>query len=85
MLKRAQVRQISVVVRKKYFKGISKELDEVSCEDLLRTGQILGDYQTVKSALLNADVPSKVKTLLRQMQIAQASIPYTLDYRRALH
>ena len=85
MLKRAQMRGLSAVVRRRYFKRISKELDEVNCEDLLRTGQLLGDYPSVKAALCSKDVPNKVKTLLRQMQLAQQSIPYTPDYRRALH
>ena len=85
MLKHAQMRGLAAVVRRRYFKRISKELDEVHCEDLLRTGQILGDYQNVKAALCHKDVPGKVKTLLRQMQLAQQSIPYTPDYRRALH
>ena len=85
LLKRAQMRGLSAVVRKRYFKTISKELDEVDCKDLLETGQILGDYATVKTALLSKDVPKKVKTLLRQMQLSQQSIAYTPDYRRALH
>ena len=85
MLKRAQMRGLSTVVRRPYFKRVSKELDEVDCEDLLRTGQLLGDYASVKTALCHADVPNKVKTLLRQMQLAQQSIPYTPGYRRTLH
>ena len=85
MQKRAQMRGLAAVVKRKYFKRISRELDDVPCEDLYRTGQILGDYQDVKSALCHKDVPNKVKTLLRQMQLAQQNIPYTADYRRSLH
>ena len=81
MLRRAQMRGLSAVVRRPYFKRISNELDDVNCEDLLRTWQLLGDYQGIKVALCHNDVPHKVKTLLRQMQLAQQSVEYTPEYR----
>ena len=79
------MRRLAAVVRKPYVKKISKELDEVDCEDLLRVGQLLGDYMGIRDALCNKDVPVKVKVLLRQMHLAQSRIPETPEYRRALH
>ena len=67
MLKRDQMRRLAAVVRKPYFKKITKELDEVDCEDLLRVGQLLGGYKGIRDAFNNKDVPIKVKVSLRQI------------------
>eukprot|EP00969_Alexandrium_andersonii_P154990 6852179-Alexandrium_andersonii.AAC.1 len=79
------MRRLSVLARRPYFRALAQELNGVDAADLLRTGQILGDHAGIRAALQSKDIPRKVRTLLRQMQLAQQSIPYTDAYRRALH
>eukprot|EP00969_Alexandrium_andersonii_P011296 491231-Alexandrium_andersonii.AAC.1 len=84
MLKREQMRRLSALVARPYFRSLARELNQVDARDLQRSGEVLGAYAGVRAALQSKDVPYKVKQLLRQMQLAQQSIPYTGSYRRAL-
>eukprot|EP00969_Alexandrium_andersonii_P119024 5262501-Alexandrium_andersonii.AAC.1 len=71
------MRHLGVLARCPYFRQLASELDGVNAQDLVRAGQTLGDYAGIRAALQNREVPRKVKLLLRQMQLAQQSIPYT--------
>ena len=79
------MRAVVAIIKRLYFQKLARELDTIEADAWVRTAQVLGDHAGVRAALKSNDVPKKVRSLVRQMQMVQQEIPCTDAYREGFH
>ena len=81
MWQREQMHAIKLAIQRPSWSKVADDLASLKPEDLLLAAGQLGEHASVRDAMRSKDVPSRVKSLLMQVQITQQNVRCTDAYR----